>query len=322
MNTLGASPHRPLFPRGPGLGARALVLLLVCGSLMAAELRGEPIAAPRQWLAVALDPLVWVADIPVQLGRIREHLRSRRQLIRENALLRQRQLQLQSQLQRYAALGAENRRLRELLDASSRLTDKVAVADIIAANQDPYRQQITLDKGERHGVYRGQALVDANGVLGQIVQVYPSTSVGLLLTDPDHGIPVEINRNGLQATALGQGSGQRLRLPFLPANAEIRKGDLVVSSSLGGRFPAGYPVARVESVHYTAGGHFKEAIAIPAAGIGHGRQALLVWSERPVLDPLQAGEAAAAEAHQAPAAVSATAGPAPAAADPPSSPNP
>lgn len=300
MTILGAPPHRPLFPRGPGLGLRALLLMLVCSGLMASELRGDPLTAPRQWLAVALDPLVWVADIPVQIGRIREHLRSRQQLIRENAALQQRQMQLLSQLQRYRALDEENRRLRELLDASARLPDRVAVADIIAANQDPYRQQITLDKGERHGVYRGQALVDANGVLGQVVQVYPSISVALLLTDPDHGIPVEINRTGLQATALGQGGNQRLRLPFLPANAEIQQGDLVVSSSLGGRFPSGYPVARVESVHHTPGGHFKEAIAIPAASIGHGRQALLVWSERPVLDELQAGEAAAAEAHQAP----------------------
>ncbi len=288
---------------------RTLLLLLVCTSLIASELRGEPVSEPREWLAVALSPLVWVADIPTRLGQLTDHLRSRRQLIEENKQLERRQLQIESQLHRYAALDAENRRLRGLLEASARLQDRVVAADIIASNQDPYRQQITLDKGERHGVYRGQALVDASGVLGQIVQVYPSTSVGLLLTDPDHGIPVEINRNGLQATALGQGSGQRLRLPFLPANAEIQKGDLVVSSSLGGRFPAGYPVARVESVHHTPGGHFKEAIALPAARIGHGRQALLVWSERPVLDALQAGEAAAAEANLAPPPVVAPAPP-------------
>lgn len=268
---------------------------------MAAELDGERIKSPREWMAVALRPVVWVAEIPDRLGRVVDHMDSRQHLLAENIALKNRQLQLQAQLQRYAALDAENRRIRELLDASAKLTDQVAVADIIAANQDPYRQQITLNKGERDGVYRGQAIVDATGVLGQIVQVLPTTSVGLLLTDPDHGIPVEINRNGLQGIALGLGSGQGLRMSFLPANAEVQKGDLVVSSSLGGRFPAGFPVGRVESVGHTPGGHFKEAVVMPLARVGQGRQALLVWSERPAIDPVQADEAAAAEAQQVPA---------------------
>lgn len=266
---------------------------------MAAEMDGERIKAPREWLAVALRPVVWMAELPDRMGVAFEHLDSRQRLLNENIALKNRQLTLEAQLQRYAALDAENRRIRELLDASAKLTDQVAVADIIAANQDPYRQQITLNKGERDGVYRGQAIVDASGILGQIVQVLPTTSIGLLLTDPDHGIPVEINRNGLQAIALGQGAGQRLRLSFLPANAEVMKGDLIVSSSLGGRFPAGFPVGRVESVQHTPGGHFKEALVIPAARVGQGRQALLVWSEHPAIDPVQASEAEAAEAQQA-----------------------
>lgn len=293
---------------------------------MAAELDGERIKSPREWLAVALTPVVWLAEIPTRIGIVIEHMDSRQRLLNENLALKHRQLQIESQLQRYAALDAENRRIRELLDASARLTDQVAVADIIAANQDPYRQQITLNKGERDGVYRGQAIVDASGVLGQIVQVNPMTSIGLLVTDPDHGIPVEINRTGLQAIALGQGHGQGLRLALLPANAEIQKGDLVVSSSLGGRFPAGYPVGRVESVRHTAGGHFKEAIATPAARVGQGRQALLVWSERPAIDAAQAGEAAAAEAQAAappPTAAPSTTAPRPAAAkQPPARPAP
>lgn len=315
MNSFSASSHKPLFPRGPGLGLKTLALLLACGGLMAAELDGERIAAPREWLSVALSPVVWVAEVPNRIGVAFEYLDSRKRLLLENAALKHRQLALEAQLQRYAALDAENRRMRELIDASARLTDQVAVADIIAANQDPYRQQITLNKGARDGVYRGQAIVDARGVLGQIVQVLPGTSVGLLLTDPDHGIPVEVNRNGLQAIALGQGNGQRLRLSFLPANAEVIKGDLIVSSSLGGRFPAGFPVGRVESVRHTPGGHFKEALVTPAARVGQGRQALLVWSERPAIDPVQASEAAAAEAQQAPQAAPA-APPPPAAARP------
>lgn len=301
MNTLSASHHRPLFPRGPGLGIKTLALLAVCGGLMAAELDGERINSPREWLAVALTPVVWLSETPHRVGQLVEHLDSRQRLLEENAALKNRQLQLEALMQRYAALDAENRRIRELLDASPRLKDRVAVADIVSTNHDPYRQQITLNKGARDGVYTGQAIVDAGGVLGQVVQVNAATAVGLLLTDPDHGIPVEINRNGLQAVALGQGHGQGLRVPFLPANAEVGKGDLVVSSSLGGRFPAGYPVGIVESVHHTPGGHFKEAIVRPAARVGQGRQALLVWSQREPMDDTQVREAAAVEAQQAPA---------------------
>lgn len=314
MDSLSASHHRPLFPRGPGLGLKALALLALCGSLMASEIDGNGLETPRRWMAVAAQPLVWLAEVPRRIAGVGQYFDSRSDLLEQNNELRRRQLQLVAQVSRYAALEAENRRIRELLDASARLTDQVALADIVAANQDPYRQQITLNKGSRDGVYRGQAMIDAGGVLGQIVQVGPGTSVGLLVTDPDHGIPVAINRTGLQAIALGQGNGQSLRLPFLPANAEVQKGDLVVSSSLGGRFPAGYPVARVESIKHTPGGHFKEAIVVPAARIGHGRQVLLVWSERAPIDPLQAREALAAEqeANQlAPAATPPTPAPRP-----------
>lgn len=282
--------------RSAGLGLRALVLLFACGALMASELDGERVEAPREWLSWATQPIVWLAQLPSQITELGDYFTTRERLRLENEALRLKQLQLESQLQRYAALEAENRRIRELLHASGRMTDQAAIANIIASNQDPYRQQITLDKGARQGVYRGQAIVDASGVLGQIVQVNPTNSVGLLLTDPDHGIPVEINRTGLQAIALGQGTAQGLRLPFLPANADVQKGDLIVSSALGGRFPAGYPVARVESIQHAPGGHFKEAIATPAARFGHGRQALLVWSEGPPLDEAQLRQSAAAAA--------------------------
>lgn len=298
MNSLSSSKNRYLFRRGPGLGLKALTLLLVCGALMAAELDGERLSAPRQWLSTALTPIVWLNEVPTRVGGIAEHFRSRKTLMRENAALKQRQLQLEAQLQKYAALNAENRRMRQLMDASKRLIDNVAIVDILSTNHDPYRQQVTLGKGQENGVYRGQALVDANGVLGQVIQLGKQTSVALLVTDPNHGIPVEVNRTGLQAIALGQGSGQPLRIPFLPANADIEPGDLIVSSSLGGRFPAGFPVARVAEVKRSPGGHFKEVLAVPAGRVGHGRQALLVWSERPVIDPAQANDAIAAEAFE------------------------
>src|SRR3546814_7256316 len=208
----------------------------------------------------------------------------RNSIEQQNAALKQQQFVLAAQLSKMEALAAENRRLRELLASSAQLGDQVLVAEIIAVNQDPYRHQITLNRGSRDGVYRGQALVDAYGIMGQIVDVAPNTCKALLVTDPDHGIPVEINRTGLQTIAVGLGDERGLRLPFLPSNADIKNGDLLVSSSLGGRFPAGYPVGKVYDVKPVAGETFMEAYAYPAARLNQGRQALLVWNhsgERP-----------------------------------------
>jgi len=173
----------------------------------------------------------------------------------------------------------ENHRLRELLASSGQLEERVLIAEVLSASQDPYRQQIVLNKGARDGVYKGQALVDAQGVLGQVISVNPTSSVALLLTDPNHGIPVEINRTGLQTIALGRGDGQSLSLPYLPGTADVKVGDLLVSSPLGGRFPAGYPVGQITELQHDAGEHFMEALAMPAARLNRGRQALLVWSE-------------------------------------------
>lgn len=310
MNILGPDDSgRKLFPRGPGLGLKTLALLAICAGLIAGDLRGEDLQGPRGWMSWAMTPLVWLAQIPTRLTGVIEHLESRERLIDENTVLRRKQLQLEAALARMAALQAENRRIRELLDSTARIEDQVLIAEIIAANQDPYRQQITLDKGSRHGVYRGQAVVDAHGILGQVVRVHEGRSTALMLTDPDHGIPVEVNRTGLQAIALGQGSNRGLRLPFLPGNADIKLGDLVVSSSLGGRFPVGYPVGRISEINHTPGGHFIEAVATPAARINQGRQALLVWSERTPIDEAQAREAAATEAAES--APPLPAGPAP-----------
>jgi rod shape-determining protein MreC len=279
LNTLSVDHRDPLFPRGPGLGLRAFALLAICGSLIYFDFSTPKLAPLRSTLALALSPVLWVASLPQHLSDASGYLDSRDQLAAENKQLHDRQFQLEAKLQKFEALEAENRRIRELLASAKNLQENVLITEIIAANQDPYRHQITLNKGARDQVYRGQALVDATGVMGQIIQVNPTTSVALLITDPDHGIPVEINRTGLQTIALGVGDGQALRLPFLPGNADIQKGDLLVSSALGGRFPAGYPVAQVFEIKHNPGEHFAEALAYPTAKLNQGRQALLVWSE-------------------------------------------
>lgn len=244
-----------------------------------ADQHGTSLKPLREYATWSVSPLVWLASLPQGAVQVGAGVKTRDSLERENLALHDQQLLLQAKLQKLAALEAENRRIRELLSSSQMLQDRVLIAEIIAVSQDPYRHQITLNKGTSDRVYRGQALIDATGIMGQVVEVGPHTSQALLITDPDHGIPVEINRTGLQTIALGLGDGRGLKLPFLPSNADIKVGDLLVSSALGGRFPAGYPVGQIHNVKNLAGEHFMEAIAYPSAKLNQGRQALLVWSE-------------------------------------------
>lgn len=278
MNTLPESHRRPLFPRGPGLGLRTIALVLASLALIFYDSRGDSLHSTRSALSFLMTPIVWLAAAPDNLLSAAASLDTRETLERDNKELREQHLLLSARLQRLDALEAENRRIRELLASAARIEDEVLIAEIVAISQDPYRNQITLNKGTREGVYRGQALVDAHGVLGQIIDVSQRRSHALLLTDPDHGIPIEVNRTGMQTIAIGAGE-LGMRLPFLASNADIQVGDLLVSSALGGRFPTGYPVGTVYEVKHVAGEHFMEAYASPVARMNQGRQALLVWSE-------------------------------------------
>lgn len=256
--------------------------MMIASALMVTDHGGTSLKPVREHLRWALTPVIWLATFPSGVTEAAGDVRTRAALETENAQLRQELLMQQSQLQKFAALEAENHRIRELLASAKNLRERVLIAEIIAINQDPYRHQITLNKGTNDGIYRGQALVDAYGILGQVVEVSAHNCMALLITDPDHGIPVEINRTGLQTIAIGRGDGRGLKLPFLPSNADVKEGDLLVSSPLGGRFPAGYPVGQIHQVKHTAGEHFMEAYAYPAARLNQGRQALLVWNPDPL----------------------------------------
>ena len=285
MDSFSAS-NKPLFPKGPTLGLPTLILCLLSVMMLMTDSRSEYLSGLRQGLAYGLTPVVWAGQIPSKLRNFSGYFSRRDELLEDNAQLREELLLQQARIRRLDAMEAENQRLRELLASSADLEEQVLVAEILTINQDPYRHQVAINKGARDGVYRGQALVDAHGVLGQIVTVNPRNSIAMLITDPDHGIPVEVNRTGLQTVAIGRGEGGGLSLPFLPGNADLQVGDLLVSSALGGRFPAGYPVAEVAEVTYQPGEHFMEALAYPAARIMRGRQVLLVWSESyPLLGP-------------------------------------
>ena len=272
----------PLFPRGPGVGARTLLVILLALGVWFADQRGLPIlTAVRGSMDWLLQPLHWAGNLPGNVADAGGELKNYRDLLSENRALKESQLKAQARLLLLESLEAENRRIRQLMASSSALDQRVLIAEIVATSQAPYRHQITLNKGAADGVYFGQAIVDAYGVMGQVIRVNPTSSVALLVTDPSHGIPVEVNRTGLQTVARGGGDGRVLTLPFLPGNADVKVGDLLVSSGLGGRFPAGYPVGEIFDIRRTTGEHFMEASAYPSARLNQGRQALLVWSSLP-----------------------------------------
>ena len=310
MNTLSDSARKTLFPRGPGLGLKFLLFAAVSVGLMVTDHRGDSRLRPvREWTARALQPLLWVTSLPQATFNLGDHLRSREDLLAENQALHQKQLELDGRLLRMDALEAENARIRELLSSAASLQTRVLIAEILRVDQNPYRQ-IVLNKGERDGVYKGQAVVDAEGIMGQVIEVNPGSSVALLVTDSDIGVPVEINRTGLQTIALGRGDGQTLSLPYLPGNADVKVGDLLVSSGLGGRYPPGYPFGKINELRHPAGENFMEGIAYPSARLNQGHQALLVWAERPALpaepepaaeQPANASTEAKAKASPAPA---------------------
>lgn len=278
MGRLDSKDISPLFPKGLSIHVKLGLFVVLSLILMFIDQRFNLLRPAR----VALETLSWpveaLAQLPIGLNQLAHNLASRSVALKENEALRREHLLLHARLQKLVALEAENRRIRSLLQSSRKLDERMLIAEIVATSPDPYRHYLKLNKGSTDDVFVGQALVDAHGIMGQITEVYPLTSVALLITDPNHGIPVEIARNGLRSIAHGEGSGG-LSLPYLPSNADIRSGDQLVSSGLGGRFPSGYPVGTVTTISHQAGEHFLNIAATPAAHMDRGREVLLVWHD-------------------------------------------
>ncbi len=248
--------------------------------MMTVDHRQGHLEKVRSALSVFVYPLQYIANLPIAVTNwASEALTTRTRLMEENALLRDEQLMLSSKIQKFEILQAENERLRKMLQSSEKLDERVLIAELLAIDLQPFRHQIVINKGQREGVYDGQPIVDANGVMGQIVHVGPFSSTVLLLTDPTHAIPVQINRNGLRSIAVGTGQSHILQLEHLSNNVDIREGDLVVSSGLGSRFPSGYPVGVVHNISRVPGEPFAKVTIIPSAQLEKNREVLLVWPE-------------------------------------------
>lgn len=279
------SQHRS--SRIPALGLRWLLLAALSLLLMVIDHREHHLDAVRKAISATVYPLRVVVDAPVSTWQwLQATTASRNELMLENSRLQAERLLTHARLQRYAALEAENARLRAMLEATSAVTDRLRVAEIMSVSSNPYRHAIVIDKGQQDDVYDGQALIDADGVVGQVIETGLLSSQALLISDPDHAIPVEVNRNGLRTIAFGTGEYDRLELQYLPNNADIEVGDLLVSSGLGGTFPAGYPVAVVETVIRLPQEPFARVSARPSAALNQVREIMLIWSSEaePAID--------------------------------------
>jgi rod shape-determining protein MreC len=261
-------------------------VVLIALALMALDHRFYQLQTLRSILATAAYPLQLAVDAPIRVGsRILDSFSRHEQLVLENRLLRSDLMELRARQLRFDALQAENDRLRALLHTSAQATERVEIAKLLAVDLDPFRQQIVINKGRLDGVYAGQPLINADGVIGQILTPNWTSSTALLISDPGHALPVIVARTGLRALAVGSGNPRRLNLRHVPPQEDIEEGDLLLTSGLGGRFPPDYPVARIVSVEHLPGQPFLVIAAEPLAALDRSREALLLWTDAPAPQP-------------------------------------
>lgn len=272
-----------LFRRGPSNTVRVF-LFGICAIGIAFIAKYTPwFDILKRHSVDVIAPFYMVADIPTKVkGWTESRTMPRAKLIQENSALRSEVLVLRRKLQREASLTAENFRLRQLLNSSDRVTDRVLIAELIGLSPDPIIHKVMINRGYDDGVYQGQAVLDAFGLMGQVVEVSAHHAFVLLITDVTHAIPVQITRNGSRFVAEGTGNLFELNLRHVANTQDIKVGDLLVSSGLGQRFPVGYPVAEVTSVVIDPAKRFAHVSAKPKAELNQSRHVLLVFDRPPV----------------------------------------
>ncbi len=259
-----------------------LILSLVLAAiLMVLDYRYDYLSSARKGVSTVLAPIYFLANLPNEVAAWADNnIVSRNDLINENRRLKDELLILKAQNQRLIGLESENARLRSLLGSSRTLRGKRVIAEVLNIDSSMFANELLLNKGSFDGVFVGQPVVDAEGIMGQVVEVSTSTSRMILLNDQKHAIPVRIDRNGVRAIA--QGNGRMLYLRHLPNTIDIKEGDILLSSGLGQKFPDGYPVAKVVSVVRQSAQPYAEILAEPTANINRANHVLLLW---PYHDP-------------------------------------
>jgi len=264
--------------RAPSVFTRLVLAVAVSIGLMVADHKGNHLERIRGALTILLYPLQAVAGIPVAIGHgVASLFASKGSLEEANAQLREQQALMQARLQQFDALEQDNNRLRQMLGSATRVAERALAAELIEISQEPFTRKILIARGERDGAYIGQPVIDAHGIMGQVTQVYRNQSRATLITDPGHAVPVLVNRNGLRALVFGTGNPDLLNVPYLTAAADIKEGDLLVTSGMGGTFPASYPVAEVVKIETDPNEAFLKVTARPVAKLNHSKQVLLIW---------------------------------------------
>jgi rod shape-determining protein MreC len=263
-----------------------LALLLVLAVVLALVYTQTQWLGPLKQKAIDLaSPFYWLTNMPREMSAWSEQrLVPKEQLLQENQALRTELLIQQHRAQQMAAVVAENTRLRQLLNSADKIENRVLVAELTGVAPDPMLHRMLINRGLVDGVYLGQPVVDALGLMGQVVEVGERSSWVILITDTSHALPVQINRNGARLVAEGRGNLYQLALRHVPNTFDIQEGDLLVSSGLGKRFPSGYPVAVVESIKPDKSSPWAEVIAKPLAELNRNRHVLLVFEEAPQLE--------------------------------------
>ncbi|HSW69810.1 MAG TPA: rod shape-determining protein MreC [Gammaproteobacteria bacterium] len=270
-----------LFARESQPGLRMLVLSALAIALMVFDKRADTFTQLRMTLSMPLAPLQYMVSWPMQFfNHLETAFSSHDQLVKENLDLKAEQLLLKAQMQRLLALESENNQLKALLHSSTEVQGKVLVARLLSIETDPFVNQVTIDKGSRDNLFIGQPVLDANGVMGQIIHVGPLSSKVLLINDPHSGVPVKITRNGMRAIAVGDAYTGKVRLANVPQTTDIRTGDMLITSGLGEHYPEGYPVGRITSVIKDPGLQFMTIAVEPSARLDRSREVLLVWPNK------------------------------------------
>ena len=260
-----------------GATLHALFLIGICIALMVVDHRFQHLEVVRSNISLALSPLRYIVSLPVTAGDwVSDWFTSHTELLDENEALKAEGRILNARLQKLEILAEENARLRNLLGSSRKIADEVIVAELLSVNQNPYRQLIEINKGSGDGVEIGHAVIDDFGVMGQVIHVNPQSATTILISDPEHAVPVQFVRSGTRSVAFGRGTTNQLELRYLPATADIMIDDELVTSGLGGRFPADYPVARVTSIVEDRVHGFVTVFAEPKARLDSSREVLVI----------------------------------------------
>ncbi len=276
----------PIFKHGPSPQHRLVLVLFCSGLLIFFDHKMNSFESARGYMQSMVSPLQYLATAPKQIMNwAAENIVTRRQLIEDNEQYKINELVFHQQALQLDIVQRENERLRALLASPLRGDAKKMVAEILAVDSDPYTHQVVINRGENDGVYEGQAVIDDEGIVGQILHVGTTSSRVLLITDVTHAVPVRISRNGVRLIASGVGVIDTLNHNHVPHSTDIRVDDILVTSGLGAKFPEGYPVARVTSVRQDESRAFSQIQSQPVAKIDRLRYVLLLWPEQSDIPP-------------------------------------